>query len=33
MNRPFKVIWMYWLENIVIEETAELFDPEYLVAA
>jgi hypothetical protein len=31
--RPAWIIKMYWLEQIVIEETAEMLDPIYLKQA
>lgn len=30
MNRPAQIIWLYWLEQIVVEEDAELLEPVLL---
>jgi hypothetical protein len=29
-RRPFEIVLNYWREQIVIEEDAKLFNPEYL---
>jgi hypothetical protein len=31
--RPSEIIWLYWQEQIVIEEDAELLNPEYVEGA
>ena len=32
-NRPPQIVKMFWLENLVIEEDAEMLDPIYLKEA
>lgn len=32
-KRPREVIWMYWLEQIVIEEDSTVYEPIYLQEA
>ena len=32
MNRPALIVWLYWLENYIVEQDAELFPPIYCEA-
>ncbi len=33
INRPAAIVWLYWLENYIVEQDAEILEPEYMEAA